>query len=149
MLKIVGIAAIVAFDQLVKYWAVVQAPCRILPFLNFVIAPNPGITFGIFPNICPCVVWTISILIVLYVFWEFFRTNVHLEKTAYSFILGGAFGNLIDRLRFGYVVDFLDFHLGPFHYPWPFNVADSFIIVGIFLLVFSHFFVDKRQHVHM
>lgn len=121
-----------------------DAPCYVLPILNFVMAPNPGITFGLFPRICPCIIWTFSVLILLYVLWELFRTNIRAEKVAYSFIIGGAIGNLIDRFRLGYVVDFLDFHLGTFHYPWPFNVADSFIVMGIGLLVFSHFSVRRR-----
>ena len=149
MLKIIVIVAIIGFDQLTKYWAVMDAPCSVLPVLNFIVAPNPGLTFGLFPNISPCVVWLGSVSIMAYVLWELFKTNIRLEKTAYSFILGGAIGNLIDRFRLGYVIDFLDFHLGSFHYPWPFNVADSFIVIGIFLLVFSHFFTVRKQHVHV
>ncbi len=117
------------------------APCSILPVLNFVMAPNPGITFGLLPNIPPYVIWIFSILIMLYVLWELFAADMRIEKTAYSFIIGGAFGNLIDRFHLGYVIDFLDFHIGSWHYPWPFNVADSFIVMGIGLLVFSHFLV--------
>lgn len=123
-----------------------EAPCYVLPVLNFVVAPNPGITFGLFPNVYPWVIWTGSGLILLYVFWELTNTRIHLEKTAYSFIIGGAIGNLIDRFRLGYVVDFLDFHLGSFHYPWPFNIADSFIVIGILLLIFAHFFRTKRKY---
>lgn len=147
--KIIVIFAIVALDQLTKYWAVMDAPCFVLPVLNFVMAPNPGITFGLFPNICPCIVWIGSVLILFYVIWELLITRIRLEKTAYSFIVGGAIGNLVDRFRLGYVVDFLDFHLGQFHYPWPFNVADSFIVLGILLIIFSHFFTAKKKHVHV
>lgn len=138
-------ALIIALDQLTKYWAVMAAPCSVLPVLNFVIAPNPGITFGLFPHLPPYVIWTFSILIMLYVLWELFATDVRVEKIAYSFILGGAVGNLIDRFRLGYVIDFLDFHVGFWHYPWPFNTADSFIVIGIGLLVFSHFVVRNSR----
>lgn len=149
MLKIIVILAIVICDQITKYWAVMDAPCSVLPILNFVMAPNPGITFGLFPNICPCIIWIGSILILLYVTRELCITKIRIEKTAYCFIIGGAIGNLIDRLHLGYVVDFLDFHLGQFHYPWPFNIADSFIVMGISLLIFSHFFTVKKKYVHV
>lgn len=144
MRKIIVILAIVILDQLTKYWAIMDAPCYIMPILNFVVAPNPGITFGLFPGLSPWIVWTFSIMILLYVLWELLITRVRLERVAYSFIVGGAIGNLIDRFRLGYVVDFLDFHLGSWHYPWPFNVADSFIVSGIGLLVFFHFSVRRK-----
>lgn len=144
MFKIVVVLAIVILDQLTKMWAIMEAPCYILPILNFVMAPNPGITFGLFPRIYPGIIWTFSILVMLYVLWELLIARVRLERVAYSFILGGAIGNLIDRFRLGYVVDFLDFHLGSWHYPWPFNVADSFIVIGIGLLIFFHFVVQHR-----
>ena len=85
----------------------------------------------------------------LYILWELVETRVSLEKIAYSFIIGGAIGNLIDRFRLGHVIDFLDFHVGSIHYPWPFNVGDSFIVVGIFLLFYVQFFMKKKKYVHM
>ena len=149
MLKIIVILAIIIVDQLTKYWAVMEAPCYIFPLLNFVMAPNPGITFGLFPGLYPWVIWAFSAVILFYIFWELLVTRIRLERVAYSFIIGGAIGNLIDRFRLGYVIDFLDFHLGQFHYPWPFNVADSFIVVGIVLLIYSHFFTVKKKYVHV
>jgi signal peptidase II len=145
--KIIVILAIVTFDQLTKYWAVMEAPCYIFPLLNFVLAPNPGITFGLFPHLCPCVIWTVSILVLLYILWELLSTRIRLEKMSYSFIIGGAIGNLIDRFRLGYVIDFLDFHVGKFHYPWPFNVADSFIVMGISTLIFTYFVVRHKTKI--
>jgi signal peptidase II len=142
--KISTVLTIIILDQLTKHWAIMDAPCYVLPILNFVMAPNPGITFGLFPNISPWLIWMFSILVMTYILWELFKTHIRIEKTAYSFIIGGAIGNLIDRLRLGYVVDFLDFHLGSWHYPWPFNVADSFIVIGIGLLIFSHFILQRR-----
>ena len=61
-----------------------------------------------------------------------------------ALILGGALGNLIDRLRFGQVVDFLDFHAFGWHWP-AFNVADSAITVGAGLLILEGFFREKRR----
>jgi signal peptidase II len=62
-----------------------------------------------------------------------------------SLILGGALGNLIDRLRFGEVIDFLDFYLGPYHWP-AFNLADSAITAGTFLVALSLIF-QRKIHV--
>ena len=63
---------------------------------------------------------------------------------ALSLVLGGAIGNLIDRLRFGHVVDFLDFHAMGWHWP-AFNVADSAITVGAIMLILEGFKGDKGQ----
>lgn len=59
-----------------------------------------------------------------------------LERTALSFLIGGATGNLIDRLRLGYVVDYFDLFVGPYHWP-AFNLADSAITLGVSLLAFG------------
>ena len=60
------------------------------------------------------------------------------ENKGYSFILGGAVGNLIDRIMYGYVIDFLDFKIFGYDYP-IFNLADTFIVVGVFILIVSSF----------
>ena len=71
-----------------------------------------------------------------------------LFSAALALILGGALGNVIDRIRYGYVIDFLDFHLGTWHFP-AFNVADSAITLGAVLLIWDSLkdgHGDKRQH---
>ena len=77
------------------------------------------------------------------------RRGVGVVKVAIALIIGGAIGNLIDRLTLGYVVDFLDFHWHAYHWP-AFNVADSAIVLGVALLIFSELFLGtgktKQEH---
>lgn len=70
--------------------------------------------------------------IILYVYKN--KTKVKLEKIAYSLILGGAIGNFLDRIVYGYVIDFLDFYIFGYNYP-IFNLADAFIVLGVLLLI--------------
>ena len=64
------------------------------------------------------------------------------EKLPLAFIIGGALGNFIDRLRFGAVIDFLDWHIGDIHWP-AFNMADSFIVIGVILYIINLIFRKK------
>ena len=70
--------------------------------------------------------------IVLYVYKN--KPKYKLEKIAYSLILGGAIGNFLDRIVYGYVIDFLDFYIFGYNYP-IFNLADTFIVLGVLLLI--------------
>jgi len=79
----------------------------------------------------------VALGVVLYFFLRAGR-HEHLERLAYALILGGALGNLIDRLRLGYVVDFLDVFVRSWHWP-TFNVADSGITIGVLLLALTLF----------
>ena len=144
LLSLIFVGFILFFDQLTKFIAIHKAPCYVAPFLNFVWAQNNGITFGLLPGISPIIVLIGSGIVLLYVVRELIHTNSKIEMMAYSFIIGGAIGNQIDRFLYGYVIDFLDFHLGGFHYPWPFNVADSFIVIGIGILILINFTPLKK-----
>lgn len=86
-------------------------------------------------------------LVVLVVFWLSFRESAArsaLVRVAFGLILGGAVGNIVDRVQYGYVIDFIDFHLFPNIWHYTFNVADSCITIGVFLLLFSG--VTTRRH---
>lgn len=132
-----GIAGIIfLFDQLTKFLAVwflkPKTSIPILPrvfHLSFV--ENPGIAFGLFqdrPEFWAYLI-TASVLCLL-VASLFFRNRPFKRRLAFGFILGGAIGNWMDRIRLNHVIDFLDFRI------WPvFNVADSFITIGVFLFV--------------
>jgi signal peptidase II len=139
-------AAIVAADQLAK--AVVLSSLaygqriEVTPFFNLVLVFNKGAAFSFLADAPGWQTWlfagfavtaaaVVSYLIVKHPGRVFFCSGLTL-------ILGGAIGNLIDRLRFGHVVDFLDFHALGWHWP-AFNVADSGITVGAIVLILESF----------
>ena len=130
-------AIVLLVDQVTKYlalwWLKPKGSVAIFPgifHLSFV--ENTGIAFGFFqghPEILSYVILA-SVLCLLCGSW-FLRNHRRPAQVAYAFILGGAAGNLIDRIRFHHVVDFLDFRV------WPvFNMADSFITIGVCLFIY-------------
>ena len=137
MRTLYSVAGIVLLlDQLTKFMALwflkPITSIQILPnifHLSFV--ENTGIAFGLFqghPEILTLLI-TVSVLC-LFICARFFVNQPLSHKLAYSFILGGSFGNWVDRIRFEHVIDFLDFRI------WPvFNIADSFITMGVIFFV--------------
>jgi len=108
---------------------------------------NPGGAFGLMANMSETVrtfvfifVSSLAVCLILYLFIKTPRSHTFLA-IGFALILGGAVGNLIDRFRFGIVVDFLDVYVGKFHWP-AFNIADSAITVGI-LIFLSHLLFKK------
>lgn len=91
----------------------------------------------------------VACLVLVYLFWHLDRRS-RLQWVSYGMIAGGAIGNIADRVRLGSVTDFLQFHFHfiPFNFPWKhypaFNLADSAICTGVFLLMVSWYFIDKR-----
>ena len=113
-----------------------------LSFFNFTMVWNEGISFGFLQNGNPYPLVILSCLIVgVFSFW-LYRTKSWFEVIALALVIGGALGNVIDRLHFGAVADFLDFHIRAWHYP-AFNLADSFITVGIAILVLNSLFFSR------
>jgi signal peptidase II len=108
---------------------------------------NPGGAFGLMASMSPTartvVFMFISSLAVALILYFYSKTprRYALLATGFALIFGGAIGNLVDRFRFGNVVDFLDFYLGSLHWP-AFNIADSAITVGIFIFIF-HLLLKK------
>jgi len=109
---------------------------------------NPGLVGGLFRD-KPVLAYAAPLaasLVLLYLF-RYLDPSSKVQTLAYGLIAGGAVGNLIDRLRLGSVTDFLQFHFYfvPFNFPWKyypaFNVADSCICTGVFLLVVSWYFM--------
>ncbi|WP_428079955.1 signal peptidase II [Candidatus Pelagibacter sp.] len=117
----------------------------ITPFFNLVKVWNPGISFGMLQDI-PNGQWVLSglaIMIVAFLFVWLRKVDDRFTAIALGLIIGGALGNIIDRLRFSAVFDYLDFHA--FGYHWPaFNLSDSFIFIGVLLLLIDSF-KDKEQ----
>jgi len=114
-------------------------------FFNITHIHNPGGAFGLMADLSPAlrsiIFLFISSLAVGLIFYFYKKTppNYPWLAAAFALIFGGAIGNLIDRLRFGFVIDFLDFYIGNLHWP-AFNVADSAISVGIGIFVFHLLF---------
>jgi signal peptidase II len=142
--------AVIALDQATKV-AVMSTlrlydSIRVIPgFFNLVHVRNRGIAFGLLSHLgagwgTVLVSATTAAAIILLVLW-LSRLRAGDGRTAFglSLIIGGAVGNLIDRVRLGEVVDFLDFYVGSFHWP-AFNVADSAVTVGTFWVVLSMVF---------
>jgi signal peptidase II len=133
---------VIALDQATKFWMyqylVVDGAraVTILPFFNFVTVWNYGVSFGMFNTGAAATAWIFSLVALAIsaglVVW-LVRADRVLLTGALGLIIGGAVGNIIDRLRFGAVFDFLDFHAFGWHWP-AFNVADSAITVGVAVL---------------
>ena len=146
------LALVLAADQITKWWilSTVMQPPRVIPvtpFFNLVLGWNRGVSFGILNSESPLSAWllplaVIAIIAVLGV-W-LYRADRLRVAAAIGLILGGAIGNLVDRLRFGAVADFLDFHAAGFHWP-AFNLADSGITVGAIVLILDSLFVSEEK----
>jgi signal peptidase II len=137
---------VVLFDQLTKALVLHTIPVNttvpiIGGFFNLTHIYNPGGAFGLMANLSATlraiIFLFISSLAVAVIFYFYKKTPTHftLLATAFALIFGGAIGNLIDRIRLGMVIDFLDFYLGNWHWP-AFNVADSAISIGIGIFLY-------------
>ncbi len=124
-------------------------PMRIalLPFFNIVMVWNQGVSFGLFNNHAdygPLLLSLLSVAIVVVFSVWLQRSHSRFQSLAIAMVIGGAIGNVMDRARFGAVVDFLDFHAFGVHFP-AFNISDSCICVGVFLLIVESFFFEKAM----
>ena len=131
--------AILLLDQASKAMvlALLAEPIRVTGFFNLVLVWNRGVSFGMLGGLGASAPWlliglALAVAVALTI-WLWRETRL-LTGLALGLVIGGALGNAIDRVRFGAVVDFLDFHLSGYHWP-AFNVADSAIVVGAGLLV--------------
>jgi len=110
---------------------------EVLPFFNIVTVWNRGVSFGIFASDSALVPWLLSafaLAVCGFLLLYLKRAERWLLVIAIGGVIGGAIGNVIDRVRFGAVADFLDFHAFGLHWP-AFNVADSAIVVGVGLML--------------
>ena len=117
---------------------------EIWPFFNLVLRYNRGVSFSMFHSNGPLTPWILTAVALaicgIVVHWMYMETD-RFNVLFFGFVLGGALGNVVDRIRFGAVVDFLDFHIG--QYAWPaFNFADSAICVGAVCLLIYNLFID-------
>jgi signal peptidase II len=132
------VLGVVALDQLTKYLIVSSlspyATIEVFPFLNIVSIRNTGAAFGMFRGLGSGFFIVVSAAAIIFVTILILRNAYNLFGL--SLILGGAVGNLIDRLVYGKVVDFIDVFAGNFHWP-AFNVADSSLTVGIGIILLT------------
>ncbi len=147
-----GIAAVVfIIDQIVKYWIVniIHLPERgfieVLPFFRLTYVGNIGVSMGMFNAHSDGQRWFLVAMtgaIAAAVAVWIGREKQRGEVVALGFVLGGALGNIVDRVRFGYVIDFLHFFWGE-HSFWVFNVADAAITTGVLLLLLRALMAPK------
>ena len=143
---------VIVLDQLSK-WLVLETirfgeTIYVAPFWNWVLTYNPGAAFSFLADQPGWQRWFFSILAIAVSVWIAFELKKHPEQKllslALTLVMGGALGNVIDRLRFGAVVDFIQWHAAGFYWP-AFNVADSAFTVGAILLVFGQLTVTNKK----
>ena len=144
--------AVLVLDQITKVlildlFSTSLRAIEVLPFFNLVLAWNRGISFGMFGGLGDWGPWVLVVLAlvisVVLARWMVKAEN-RLTLVSLALIIGGALGNVIDRIRFGAVVDFLDVHVLGYHWP-AFNVADSAITVGAAILILESLFCGSEK----
>ena len=146
---------VVALDQLSKaavrgYFAAHAAGEHenITSFFNVVLIYNRGMSFGLFNGaggLNALLVSLVAAAIVAVLIYWLSRVESPLLAVAIGLIIGGAIGNVVDRIRLGAVVDFLDFHAGSWHWP-AFNVADSAICIGVAVMLLDGLLLRREAH---
>lgn len=149
-----GLAAVViGLDQATKLWVLaafhLHETLTVTSFFNLVLVFNRGAAFSFLSDAGGWQKWFFIILALAISGWLAAMIRQHaaerLQPLAFALVLGGALGNVIDRVRFGAVVDFLDFHVAGWHWP-AFNVADSAITVGVALLLWQQLTHKEPTH---
>ena len=141
-------ALVIVLDQISKLWIanhfVYGEALAVFPSFNLVLAHNKGAAFSFLNDAGGWQRWLFTAIAAVASIWIVWLLRRHAQQKMFSFalalILGGALGNLIDRIAYGYVVDFLDFYWDTYHFP-AFNIADSAITCGAALL-----FLDSFKH---
>ncbi len=121
-------------------------PIRMLPVLNLTMVWNQGVSFGLFPADSAAGLWFLigfSLVVVAGLSVWLWQARDRLVALGIGLVIGGALGNVVDRVRFGAVADFFHFHA--FGYDWyVFNVADAAIVVGVAFLLYESIFGERR-----
>ena len=145
----VAAVGILAADQLSKAAAVAglsgAGPVDVLPILNLTLTRNRGVTFGLLGGgaVPPWALAAVAGAVTLGLLVWMLRTRSPTERLALGLVVGGALGNIADRIARGAVVDFIDFHAWGWHWP-AFNIADSAIVGGVGMLLFATLFTRRR-----
>lgn len=154
--RIAGVCVMLAVllaDQLSKAWILygLKLPAKgsvaVFPGLNFTMVWNHAVTFGMFGGHAPTLFIVVSLIAVAALLVTLARSRRLVVSLACGAIIGGALGNVLDRLRFGAVVDFIHCHVFFHGHEWSwyvFNVADAAIVCGVFAWVIESFWVDRH-----
>ena len=152
LVKFLLVLVIFLVDQISKHFVVSilgdqQNEIYLTSFLNLHLIWNDGIAFGLFgfENKIFYNFFTMLIVIILAIVLYLLITTKSYNSYFYTMIFGGACGNLIDRLRYSSVPDFIDFHIYNFHW-FIFNVADIFISLGVFCLIIAEILIYKNRN---
>lgn len=148
----IALAALVS-DQVSKAWllnlmAARSGEIELGCCLNLVMVWNYGVSFGALNEFGPDGAWglvAVTMVIVVVLMVWLLRMRGRFPAAALGLVIGGALGNALDRLRFGAVADFFDFHLGEMHWP-AFNVADIAIVIGAAVLVLQGLIASRTEN---
>jgi signal peptidase II len=151
ILLVAGVAVVVfVIDRVTKAWVSENIPLGtarpvVGDYVRIVHAQNTGAAFGLLPERTTLlsVLSVVAVLAIVY-YYRQIASNSSLVSATLGMQLGGAFGNLLDRVTQGYVVDFVDVGIGDVRF-WAFNVADSSIVVGIFLVTLALWYEEHRS----
>ncbi len=147
-------ALIFVADQAMKAWVVEGlglsypgAVHEVLPFFDLRFVANIGVSLGLLPAETSTMRWGLVLLtgvIAAGVAWWMVKEKQRQDIFALALVLGGALGNIVDRVRFGYVVDYADLHFGEWRPFLVFNVADAAITIGVLILLIRALFVREK-----
>ncbi|MBB5073750.1 signal peptidase II [Bartonella callosciuri] len=138
---LLGLVFTVGLDQAVKYWVVHTMPLGtespLLPFLSLYHVRNSGIAFSFLSSFSHWGLIAITLFIIVFLLWLWKNVEYNKSLTRFGLILiiGGAIGNLIDRIRFHHVTDYILFHVDEIFYFAIFNLADTFITLGVIAIL--------------
>ena len=148
-LSIFAAIAVLITDQLTKI-AVVSyledGSQVIAPFFNIIFVKNKGVTFGLFNSIASPSLLIVAAIVASAILIVFAKHQAPYYRLPTSLIIAGALGNIIDRILYGAVIDFLDFHLYGYHWP-AFNIADSAIVIGVMTLFIISYLEEKEKKI--
>jgi signal peptidase II len=142
-----------ALDQATKLYTLfayelpIKEPVALGPFVNLIVVWNHGISYGLFQQNTELGRWgliVVSIMAAICLTWWIRRTSAKLLAASLGLIVGGAIGNVIDRLAYGAVFDFIELHAGSWSW-YVFNVADAAIVAGVVGLLYDSFVLEGRR----
>ena len=140
---------LVILDQITKALVInffnLYDSVALLPMINLTFVVNYGFAFGLLnnPSLNQILVSLVILAIIIYFLYLLIKTQDKIFQLTLTLILAGAFGNFIDRIFRGFVIDFIDIYIGKYHWP-AFNIADSCITLGFIVLMINILFLNKK-----